>query len=169
MAITSNRIDSPIGQAREYAEAATGHLQQAGSEARQAAEAAAAGLSQKTQDAARSLSEKAKEAAAAVSQRAGDLAHKAQDQADDALASMGQRMTSMAGSLRQAAPREGVAGTAAGAFANRLESGGRYLQDHGVSEISDDVTGIVRRNPLPALGIAFGVGVVIGLVWRGRR
>jgi ElaB/YqjD/DUF883 family membrane-anchored ribosome-binding protein len=166
MANPTNRGDSQTGQAREHADAAKGHLQQAGSEARQAAGAAASGLAQKAQDTASTLSDKAKEAAATVSQRAGDMAHKAQDKADDALASMGSRMTSMAGSLRQTAPHEGVVGSAAGAVAERLESGGRYLQEHGVSEITDDLAGAVRRNPLPALGIAFGIGLFIGILSR---
>jgi ElaB/YqjD/DUF883 family membrane-anchored ribosome-binding protein len=56
-----------------------------------------------------------------------------------------------------------VVGSAAGAVADRLESGGRYLQEHGVSEITDDLGGLVRRNPLPALCLAFGVGFLIGM------
>jgi hypothetical protein len=134
MANTSNRGDAQFGQAREQAETAKGHLQQAGQEVKQAASSAASGLAQKTEDT-----------------------------ADDALASMGQRMTTMAGSLRQTSQRQGVVGTAAGAVADRLESGGRYLQEHGVGEITDDVAGIIRRNPLPALCAAFGVGLFIGL------
>jgi len=135
MANPSNRGDA--GQTREQAEAARSHLQQAGSEAKQAATSAAS-----------------------------DLAHSAEAKTDDALASMGQRMSTAAGSLRQAAPRTGAVGNAAGAVADRLESGGRYLQEHGVSEITDDITGAVRRNPLPALAIAFGFGLVLGMVAR---
>jgi hypothetical protein len=174
MANTSNRGDVRTGQAREHAEEAKGHLQQAGSEARQAASTAASGLAQKAQDTASGLTDKAKDAASNVSerardvasnvgQRASDLAHQAGDRADDALSSMGQRMSSMAGSLRHAAPREGVMGGAAGAVADRLESGGRYLQEHGVSDITEDLAGAVRRNPLPALCLAFGVGFIIGM------
>jgi ElaB/YqjD/DUF883 family membrane-anchored ribosome-binding protein len=164
MANTSNRGDAQGSQAREHAEAAKGHLQQAGSEARQAASSATSGLAQKAQDTASNLADKARDAASNVGDKARDLAGKAEDRTDDALSSMGQRMSSMAGSLRQSAPREGVVGSAAGAVANRLESGGRYLQEHGVSEITDDLTGLVRRNPLPTLCVAFGVGFLIGMV-----
>jgi len=79
---------------------------------------------------------------------------------------MGQRMSSVAGTLRQQAPRSGVMGSAAGAVADRLESGGRYLQEHGVSDITDDLGGLVRRNPIPALCLAFGVGFLIGMASR---
>jgi len=163
MANTSNRGEGQFGQVREQAESAKGHLQQAGNEAKQAGSAAASGLAQKAQDTASNLTERAKDAASNVSQRAGEMAHKAEDKADDALSSMGQRMSTMAGSLRQTAPRSGAVGSAAGAVADRLETGGRYLQEHGVSEITDDLAGVVRRNPLPALCAAFGVGLFIGL------
>jgi cell division septum initiation protein DivIVA len=165
MANTSNRGDQ-TGQAREHADAAKGHLQQAGSEARQAATTAASGLSQKAQETASNIGERARNLASDVSQRAGDVAERAENKADDALSSVGQRMSSMAGSLRQSAPREGMVGSAAGAVADRLDSGGRYLQEHGVSEITDDLAGVVRRNPLPALCLAFGVGFLIGMASR---
>jgi len=146
MANPSNGGDAQTGQAREQAEAARGHLQQAGSEARQAAAAAASGLSQKAQDAASGVAERAKDLASNVGQRASDVAHKAEDKADDALSSMGQRMSSMAGSLRQSAPRAGVVGSAAGAVADRLESGGRYLQEHGVKPADFNSYGSRRGN-----------------------
>jgi cell division septum initiation protein DivIVA len=163
MANMSNRGDAQTSQARDQAEAAKGHLQQAGSEAKQAASSAASGLAQKAQETASNLTERAKDAASNVSQRAGEMAQRAEDRTDDALSSMGHRMSTMAGSLRQTAPREGVIGSAAGAVADRLDRGGRYLQEHGVSDITDDLTGVIRRNPLPALCAAFGVGLLIGI------
>jgi len=166
MANTSNRGDAQTSQAREQADAAKGHLQQAGSEAKQAAVSAASGLAQKAQDTASTLADKAKDAASGVSQRASDVAHKAEDKADDALATMGQRMSSMAGSLRQSTPRSGVVGSAAETVADKLESGGRYLQEHGVSEITDDLASVIRRNPVPSLCLAFGVGFLIGMAAR---
>jgi len=74
----------------------------------------------------------------------------------------------VAGTLRQQAPRSGMMGSAAGAVADRLESGGRYLQEHGVGEITDDLAGVIRRNPLPSLGLAFGVGFLIGMAFTRR-
>jgi hypothetical protein len=163
MANTSNRGESQGSQAREHAEAAKGHLQQAGTEARQAATSATSGLGQQARETASNLGEKARDVASNVGERARDLAGKAEDRTDDALSSVGQRMSTMAGSLRQTAPRSGVVGSAAGAVADRLESGGRYLQEHGVSDITDDIGGLIRRNPLPALFVAFGAGFLIGM------
>jgi ElaB/YqjD/DUF883 family membrane-anchored ribosome-binding protein len=166
MANMSNRGDAQTSQAREHAEAAKSNLQQAGSEGRQAASSAASGLAQKAQDAASGVAERAKDLAANVGQRASDIAHKAEGKTDDALSSVGQRMSSVAGSLRQAAPRSGVVGSAAGAVADGLESSGRYLQEHGVGDITDDLAGVIRRNPLPSLCVAFGIGFLIGMVSR---
>jgi len=164
MANMSNRPDASGSQTREHAEAAKGHLQQAGHEAKQAASSATSGAAQKAQDTASNLADKARDAASNVGDKARDLAHKAEDRTDDALSSMGQRMSSMAGSLRQSAPRSGMVGSAADAVADRLESGGRYLQEHGVSEITDDLGSVIRRNPLPSVCIALGVGFLIGMV-----
>jgi len=166
MANTSNRGEPQSGQAREHADAAKSHLQQAGSEGRQAASSAASAVGQK----AANLTERAKDAASGVADRAKEMAvnvgQKVEDKTDDALSSMGQRMSSVAGSLRQAAPRSGVIGSTAGAVADGLESSGRYLQEHGVGDMVSDLTGVIRRNPLPSLGIAFGVGFLIGMVSR---
>jgi hypothetical protein len=79
MANTSNRGDAQGSQAREQAEAAKGHLQQAGSEFRQAASSATSGLTQKAQDTASNLTEKARDVASNVGERARDLAGKAED------------------------------------------------------------------------------------------
>jgi ElaB/YqjD/DUF883 family membrane-anchored ribosome-binding protein len=155
MANTSNRGDNETRQAREQAEAAKSHLQQAGSEGRQAAAAAATTVTERAKEAVSGAAERAKDIASTV-------AHKAEDKTDDALSSVGQRMSSVAGSLRQAAPRSGMVGSAAGAVADGLESGGRYLQEHGVSDIMGDLGGVIRRHPFPALGIAFGVGLLLG-------
>jgi ElaB/YqjD/DUF883 family membrane-anchored ribosome-binding protein len=169
MANTSNRGDQS-SQAREHAEAAKSHLHQAGSEGRQAASAAASSVGQKTQEAASGLADRAKQGLAAATEKAKDVAstvgHKVEDKTDDALASMGQRMSSVAGSLRSAAPRSGMVGSAAGTVADGLESGGRYLQEHGVSEIMDDLGGVIRRNPFASLGVAFSVGLLLGMVSR---
>jgi len=155
MANPSNRSDPQSGQVREHTDAAKAHLQQAGNDARQGVDAAKSHLQQ--------AGSEAKQAAVAA---ASGLAHSAEEKTDQALASMGQRMSTVAGSLRQAAPRQGVASNAASVVAEQLDSGGRYLQEHGVSAITDDIAGAIRRNPLPALAIAFGIGLCIGLTTR---
>jgi hypothetical protein len=72
----------------------------------------------------------------------------------------------MAGTLRHSAPREGMFGTAAGSVAGQLEAGGRYLQDHGLSDIGEDLTGLIRNYPAASICVAFGLGWLIGMASR---
>jgi hypothetical protein len=70
-------------------------------------------------------------------------------------------MQSLAGTLREKMPHEGMMGTAGSAVADTLERGGRYLQEEGLSGMAEDLTALIRRNPIPAMLIAFGVGFLI--------
>jgi hypothetical protein len=70
-------------------------------------------------------------------------------------------MQSLAGTLRDRGPHEGMLGSASTTVAGALESGGRYLQEEGFSGMMDDVAGIIRRNPIPAVLIGIGLGFLI--------
>jgi hypothetical protein len=52
-------------------------------------------------------------------------------------------------------------GTAASRVADTLETGGRYLQEHGLSGIGDDFSNLIRRNPIPAVLVGIGVGFLL--------
>lgn len=127
---------------------------------------AASSLTQKAGEAASSLGQRAQDTASNVGQRAQDLASRASDRAEDTLASAGQGLSRAAGALRQNAPHEGMLGTAAAAGADRLEAAGQYLQENSMSDMADDVAGMVRQHPLPALAIVFGVGFLLGSALR---
>jgi hypothetical protein len=71
----------------------------------------------------------------------------------------------MAGTVREHAP-SGVMGTAASRVADTLESGGRYLREEGLRGMGEDLTELVRRNPIPALLIGIGVGFLLARVTR---
>jgi hypothetical protein len=129
-------------------------------------------LKSKAQETASSVADKARETAATVGDRAREMAsgvgHRVSEaassvghKADEAASSVGSGMQSLAGTLRQKLPHEGMVGSAGSAVADTLERGGRYLQDEGLSGMAHDLTNLVRRNPIPSLLIAFGVGFVI--------
>jgi len=105
--------------------------------------------------------DKAKEAASTVADKARDAASAAGQKAEDATAAVGHGMRSLAGTIREHTPREGVLGTASSTVAKTLESGGRYLEQEGLSGVMDDLTNMVRRNPLPALLIGVGIGFLL--------
>jgi hypothetical protein len=75
-------------------------------------------------------------------------------------------MQSFAETVRERGPSSGMLGGATSAVADTLESTGEYLESHGLSGIADDVTDLVRRNPIPALLIGIGVGFLIARATR---
>lgn len=117
---------------------------------------------QKAQNVASDLTHKAQEAASTVASKAQNLAGKAADRADDAISAVGERMSGLAGTIRQSGPREGVLGSATATVADSLKSGGDYLKDHGLSEMADDMTTLVKRYPVQSLLVGFGFGLLIG-------
>jgi uncharacterized protein YjbJ (UPF0337 family) len=102
------------------------------------------------QSASRSMSEmknKAQELGSTVSEKAGNVT-----------TSVGQSMSSLAGTLRQKAPAEGMVGSAASTMANQLEAAGSYLQDNGLENMARDLAGVIRRYPLQSLLVGFTIG-----------
>jgi hypothetical protein len=122
---------------------------------------AATDVANKAQEKASEVANKAKEAGAAVTQRIGDAASFVGKKAEDAASAMGAGMKSLGGTIREHAPHSGMAGSATTAVADSLESGGRYLQEHGLSGLGEDLTNVIRRNPIPALLIGVGTGFLL--------
>lgn len=108
----------------------------------------------------------AKDVAASATKKAGEAASYVGQKAENATSAVGGGMKSLAGSIRENTPREGVLGSASSAVADTLESGGRYLQEHGLSGVGEDVTGMIRRNPVPAVLIGVGIGYLIARATR---
>jgi len=103
----------------------------------------------------------ARATAAAVAEKAGEAATYLGNKAEGATAAVGSGMRSLAGTIRENLPHEGALGSASGAVASTLESGGRYLEHEGLKGIGNDVTNVIRRNPIPAVLIGIGIGFLI--------
>ena len=117
-------------------------------------------------DAAEKATDFAKGAASTVAEKAGEAGSYLAEKADDATSAVGGGMESLAGTIRDRGPQKGVLGNASSAVAGTLESGGRYLREHGLSGIADDITDIIRKNPLPAILIGVGVGFLLAKAMR---
>jgi hypothetical protein len=122
---------------------------------------AASSVTDKVRNVASAVGEKARDAASSVAHTAGNIACSVGEKADDATAAVGSGIKSLGETIRDKGPHSGVMGSASASVADTLESGGRYLQEHGLGDIGADLTNMVRRNPLPAvlLGIGFGIGI----------
>jgi hypothetical protein len=87
-----------------------------------------------------------------------------EEKANEATAAVAGGMKSLAATLRDHTPKEGVLHTASSSLAESLESGGCYLQEEGLAGMAEDITNLVRRNPIPALLVGVGIGIVLAKV-----
>jgi hypothetical protein len=55
---------------------------------------------------------------------------------------------------------------AASSVAGALETGGRYLQEHDLSDVSNDLVNLIRHNPIPAVLISMGIGYLLARALR---
>jgi len=127
-------------------------------------DAAQAGVD-KARDLANTGYEKARDAAQAGWDKTKDAAQSAGHMATHASETVGSGMESLAGTLRDNAPG-GTLGNAASTVADSLERGGRYIREEGLSGMADDLTDTIRRNPLPAVLIAVGIGFLLARATR---
>jgi len=113
----------------------------------------------KAQQAGTEAADKAKEAVKSAGEALGEAA-------DAGAASVGTGMKSLAGTIRQQGPHEGMLGDATSTVAKTLEEGGRYLQKEGLSGMADDLSDMIRRNPIPAVLVGVGIGFMLAQLTR---
>jgi hypothetical protein len=141
--------------------------------AHQAVDAAREGFGQaadKAKDAASHAGQALQNAASAagqtVQQAASSAAHTVGHKAEQATSAVGSGMQQLADTVRDKAPDSGVLGSAAQYAADTLDETGKYIHDKNLSGMMDDVTGLIKRNPIPAVLIGLGVGFLLGRALR---
>jgi hypothetical protein len=105
-------------------------------------------------------------AATGVVDKARETVNAAGQRVESAVSAVGSGINSLAGSIRENMPREGMIGNTSERVASTLETGGRYLQDEGLTGMMDDLSRFVRRNPLPALLVGIGIGFILARTFR---
>jgi hypothetical protein len=111
----------------------------------------------KTED----VKNKIKETGAAAAEKAKGVMSGIGQRAEDATAAVGDSMKSLAGTIRENTPHSGMLGSASTSVAQGLECSADYLKQQGLQGMFDDVTSVVRRNPIPALLLGIGVGFLV--------
>lgn len=119
------------------------------------------GIADRAKEAASFASEKAKGAASSAMHTAENAASYVGQKAEDAACYVGSGLKSAADTVRSNAPGSGYMHDASEAVASSLDSAGRYLEEEGLAGIAEDMTAMIRRNPIPALLIAVGVGFLL--------
>jgi ElaB/YqjD/DUF883 family membrane-anchored ribosome-binding protein len=121
----------------------------------------ASNVGQKVADVASNVSQKAQDVASNLGSTASQYASAAKDKADEAVANVGEKLTSLAGTIRENVPQEGYLGTASRAVADNLQAGGRYLQEHNLGDMTEDLEALIRRYPIQSIVVGFGVGFLL--------
>jgi hypothetical protein len=135
---------------------------QAADKGREAASHAGEAVSHAASAVGQAISQKAGDVASAAAHKAGDVASTIGHKAEDATAAVGHGMQSAAGTVREYSPDQGVIGSAGRGVADAIEGAGKYVEDRNLTGMMDDMTNLVRRNPIPALLLGLGVGFLIG-------
>jgi len=112
--------------------------------------------------------DKAKDAASHVGEAAQHAAQAVGQSAENATSAVGQGVQKAAEGVREYGPREGILGSATQTVADTLESTGKYVEDKNLSGMVEDVGGLIKRNPIPAVLIGLGVGFLIGRALSSR-
>ena len=116
----------------------------------------------KAKEAVASVGEMASHAGSAVGAMASQTACDVGKKADELTASAGVGIQGLSDRLSKNAPHSGVLGNASQAVAKTVRDGGEYLEGAKLSGITEDVAQLVRRNPIPAVLIAIGLGWFVG-------
>lgn len=77
------------------------------------------------------------------------------------ISAVGEKIGSLAGVIREKAPHEGAVGTAATTVAEKLDAAGSYLQEKNLDHVMGDLSGVIRRYPVPSLLIGLGIGYLL--------
>lgn len=110
--------------------------------------------------------DKAKEAASSVGDMVSQAASTVGKTADNLTSSAGSQIKNLGDTLASHAPQQGMLGSASQTVANTIKQGGQYIEESGLSGMTEDVTNMIRRNPVPAVLIGIGVGFLLGRALR---
>jgi len=120
----------------------------------------------KMSEGARDASEDAKGAVSTAVETAKGAATYVGDKAEQATEAVGSGIKSLAGTVRDTTPKEGMLHNAGEAVAGTLESSGRYLEEQGLSGIGEDLTNFIKRNPMMAVLAGIGIGFCLARMTR---
>ena len=103
----------------------------------------------------------ASEAGCAVGSAASQAACDVGRKADDLTASAGAGIKGLGDKLSHNAPHSGMVGNATQSVAKAVHDGGQYMEDAKLTGMVEDVAHLIRRNPIPAVFLAIGLGWVV--------
>jgi hypothetical protein len=161
-----DNASSHVDKAKDQAQAGWDKTKDAANTAADKARDAASSVADKARDAASNVGSAVSHAASAVGQTVSGAASTVGHKAEDATAAAGQGIQHLGDRLRSAGPQSGMLGRASDTVADSLKDAGKYIEDKNLSGMLDDVTEMVRRNPIPALLVGIGLGFLLARTLR---
>jgi hypothetical protein len=122
---------------------------------------AAGSAADKARDVARTAVETVRDSATGVMDRAKDVAGNVGDRAKDLAGNVAESARDWATGAVGAVKDSDVVNKASDYVSDALETGSRYFQEHNFKDMADDVAGVIRRNPIPALLVGIGLGFIL--------
>jgi ElaB/YqjD/DUF883 family membrane-anchored ribosome-binding protein len=115
----------------------------------------------KARDMARDAVESARDTATGVMDRARDVAGNVGDKARNVASSVADTARDWASGAVGAVKDSDVVNKAGDYVQDAWETGSRYVHDHSIKDMAEDVAGVIRRNPIPALLVGIGLGFIL--------
>lgn len=90
-----------------------------------------------------------------------------EEKAQQTAKGIGCGMESLGAAIHENKPKDGILHDAGAAIAAKLESGGQYLESHGLTGVGEDLSNLIRKNPVPALLLGVGMGFLLAKMMKG--
>lgn len=160
------KLDELNTQAREKASELSDQAREKASEMSEQAREKLSGMSSQAKEKFSDMSAHAKErlleAHSQAKERLAEKSSQLAEKADHKLHKAGERMHQFADSLREKSPNDGRLSQPLSKVADTLDTSADYLAQHGLSDIQADVTDLVRKYPVQALGAGLLLGFMLG-------
>jgi len=124
---------------------------------------------EKGKQAVQQAAEKGKDLAHTAADKAKEMGAAVRDRADAGVQSMGGGIRNAAESIKERVPQSGILGSAASSLTGTMDSAGRYLEEKGMSGAAEDLTGLIRKHPVPSVLIGIGLGILLGQFMTSSR
>jgi len=105
-----------------------------------------------------------------VRDKASEIGRSAKESLDRNFQNAAGALSGAASAIRNRMPQgEGRVSGIAGATADKLDSTARYMREHNTTDLYHGVESWAKRSPGTALGIAAGVGFLLGMTMKRDR
>lgn len=105
-----------------------------------------------------SIGEMAESAVASVGEMASHAASNIGESADNLAASAGRSVQHLGEQIGRSTPHSGMLGSMSQSVARTVSEGGEYIESSKLSGMGEDLARVIRRNPIPTIFIAMGLG-----------